>query len=251
MKLLNHKKSIQIDKRVISLISSVVILGLIIILSSCARYQLNNLPQTDTIIESTQTEANAILLMPTETPTKMISPTQTPVPSKTMDPIYDLHITVDVTQGPIIISTITPKGNNYLYENANVTVNLGNSDIEEYAYINLDDLNDNEMKKSDVRIEMYSGSDGVDFELHPINSAYFYYSDKNTLDYESCLKKFPLAGFTKVDYDNQGTKFLNGKSYCVLTNEGRIAIVGFVKNSIKFNADHSRNLSVLVTVYSN
>jgi len=166
-----------------------------------------------------------------------------------MDPILNLYITVAITQGPITISTISPDSGEYLYKNAVVTVWLGN-DTDVFAYLNLDDLSDNGKNNSDVELEMGSGSGGLNYSLLPINSTYFYYPDKSTLDYDSCLEYFPVTGFTKVAYGSQRHNFINGKPYCVLTNEGRIAIVSFVKDSIKFNADFSQVLSVYVTVYN-
>jgi hypothetical protein len=202
--------------------------------------------QSNMTSEAIQHQTSEMIYTPTQTPSLIILPTQSP--TKTIDPTLNLYITIAITQGPINISTIVPDSGDYLYKNAKATVYLGN-DIDEIAYLNLDDLSDNGMNNSDVEIEMGSGSGGLNYSLLPINNAYFYYPNKRTVDYDSCGKYFPITGLTKVAYDSQGLNFISGKPYCVLTNNDRIAIVSFVKDSIKFNADYSQTLSVNVTVY--
>jgi hypothetical protein len=244
-----YSPEILATKKIFSTISILWVFVLISALSSCSKNQINDLSQSNTNSGAIQYQTSTIIHTSTQTPTMGIISTPTSIPTKTMDPILNLYITVAITQGPITISTISPDSDGYIYKNAKATVYLGN-DIDEIAYLNLDDLTDNGMNNSDVEIEMGSGSGGLNYSLLPINDAYFYYPDKSTLDYDSCAKYFPVTGFTEVGYDSQGLNFINGKPYCVLTNDGRIAIVSFVKNSVKFNADYSQTLSVDVTVYN-
>jgi hypothetical protein len=242
------KKNDHQDKKIFSIISILLIFVILSALSSCTISQINNFSPTKTLIGTNPNQMNGISQTSTQTPTlDNFTPTMTLTPSKTISPIYDLHITIDATQGPVTVSTVNSQEGKYLYKNAVVTVWLGN-DTDVFAYLNLDDLNKNGISNSDVKIEMATG-DLSNYVLYPINNAY-YYQDKNTVDYDSCLVHFPVTGFTHIDYDSQGDNFLMGKPYCVLTNEGRIAIVSFVKDSIKFNADFSQVLSVNVTVYN-
>ena len=129
-----------------------------------------------------------------------------------------------------------------------MSVFLGN-DIDVMAYLNLDDLDNNGMKNSDIVIEL-TGQSYSWYLLQPVNGAVFYYTENESIDYQSCLKFFPISGLDAITYSYQGMHF-DSKfgSYCVITNEERLAIVQFEKNSINYNEDYSQNLSFIITVY--
>jgi len=186
-------------------------------------------------------------------PQTIINPTLSPSPiltstSEESKLFYDLGRTIAITQGPIQVSTETPNTEEYLYKDTKVTVWLAN-EMESYAYLNLDDLTDNGMKNSDVVILMTSGNE-LYFDFYPINHSGYYYSGETTIDYDSCMKSFPINGMTLEDYKYQEFEFITGNPYCVITNEGYIAIVKYLKDTLTYNDDYSANLSVLVTVYS-
>jgi hypothetical protein len=246
MKLMSlFKRDGQIARKTYSIILVLLLFLSISILISCSTNQPNRLSQTIPLSGTTPYQTNEILLTSTQTPTMAnFAPTMILTPLiKTINPIYDQQITIDVTQGPVKVSTVSPNWNGYLYKNAVVRVWLGNN-MDDIDYLNLDDLSDNGFNNSDVEIEMNTGN-MVTYRLRPINNAYYFYPNNSTLDYDSCSKYFPVTGVTDIDYYGEAFHFIEGKPYCVLTNEG------LIKNSIKINdEDYSKVLSVKVTVYS-
>jgi hypothetical protein len=213
-------------------------------LSSCAIDHKKDMASTKTVDRVLSFQTMETYQESTITPAEF-SPTPT---IKNTEMYFNLHKTIDVTQGPVTISIENSEGNIYLYKDAVVTVRLGNgSDV--FAYLNLDDLNHNGMNNSDIKIEMTTGSMQF-YQLYPINNSGYYFSGESSMDYDSCLSHFPITELTFSSYLTQGLNFSSGDPYCVITNEGRIAIVSFVKESIIYNKDYSQDISVLVTVYN-
>ena len=216
-----------------------------------AQKESTSISQTVAIPTVIPSMTNEIIPTITQSPT-MVTPTSTPIlmaPTKTLDPKYDLHITIDVTQEqPYIVSTTNPKDSEYLYKETIVTVKLVDQ-FDAIDYLNLDDLTDNSMTNSDIEIERTIGNQSS-YSLYPINNAFDYYSNESIMDYESCLKHFPLTEVSLVDYYLQADYLTYGRQFCVLTNEGRIAVIRYVPDSIKVIDNFVEELSVEVTVYS-
>ncbi|MPN02496.1 hypothetical protein SDC9_149712 [bioreactor metagenome] len=129
-----------------------------------------------------------------------------------------------------------------------VTFKLG-PESSPSGYLNLDDVTNNSVSNSDIVLQVITGTKSTDYDLYVTNRARYTLTDKKDLDLSSCLKFFPLSGFTHTDYLIQALMFVSGDSYCVLTNEGRIAIVSFVKDSINFNDDGTLDISIKVSTY--
>lgn len=186
------------------------------------------------------------------TPSSIYSSTNqsTLIPTSTLDPSKLLQITISATNGPIqIISKNSESG--YLYKNTVVTLTL--VDLPEAVnYLNLDDLSENGEQTSDIEISRSFGSEGEYFYIHPVNNAYYFYLNQVSVDKDSCIKHFPISGFTSVTYLLQGNHFISGNSYCILTNEGNIAVVNYVKDSKKHTqlSESAEDLSVKVIVFN-
>jgi hypothetical protein len=246
--LTNIKRMHSIRKRLI-VFSLLLFVGLELF-SGCSIGQKNYLSKTTLMSDSNPVDTDEIIPTPTQNLTMINSTQIVPTPAKTMNPTYDLNVTLDVTQGPVVISTTSPEAGDYLYKDANATVKFFDQ-FEATSYLNLDNLAENGMKNSDIEIDRSIGSE-VNYSLIPINNAYYYLSSYSTLDYNSCIQHFPITGFTSEDYMNQAFGFIYGKSYCILTNEGRIAIVNYEKDSLKHLGDSfEEELSIKVTTFQN
>ncbi len=248
MNSLFHNGKIQNLKKAFSILLFISILAGLLL--GCSRKVSTTIPQTLAIPTEIPSMANENTSTITQNP-NIIQPTSTPIlktPVKTINQTYDLHITIDVTQEPpSFLSTTYPKGSEYLYKDAIVKVKLFDQ-FDAIDYLNLDDLTDNSMTNSDIEIERTIGNLST-YTLEPINNAYDYYSTESVMDYASCLKHFPLSGVSYTDYSLQGPLFTYGGPYCVLTNEGRIAVVSYVPNSKKMIDNFVEELSIEVTVY--
>lgn len=109
--------------------------------------------------------------------------------------------------------------------------------------VNLDDIEQSDLKKSDIEIIITRGSQ-VFFFLNPINSALGYYSGKKSVDYDLCRKN--LSEFS----DSARPELLSGLPICVLTNEGRIGIIQVVNEFSHNKDDDTYNVSLLITVFN-
>jgi hypothetical protein len=202
----------------------------------------------------TITDVKTIPAIATLTQTSTIAsrlPTgQTSRATSTISPLYDLNNRISYTQEwPIITSTSYPGDNEFLYKNTVVIVDLVDN-FDDMAQINLDNLNDNAITDVDITIERNIGTD-VNYSLLPVNNAIFYYSKDTSLNFDLCKEHFPDVGLDSVEYLSQGDNFIYGGSYCVLTSEGRIAIVNYIDGSLKpIGTAYEENLSVNITVYN-
>lgn len=220
------------------------------LLTSCTNHQ-NNLS------DQTLTSTNPIMYNITSTP-KMVTPTivestlpQQPVDSiRTIPPQYlELEDTIRITQGPVLVSTSSAEDPNYLYKKTIVTIQF-EEDFLDNAYLNLDDLMNNQVDNSDIQITRYIGNE-ITYSLYPTNNSFYYYSKGGNLDFDLCVENFKKMKLSSVEYSIQGDYFIYGGSYCVLTNEGRIALVNYVEDSSKFVGEWPQAvISLNVTVYS-
>lgn len=243
------KMKILAKKGIFSLILAIALIVILIILSGCSQTREDsNKTQGTFTVEKNNFEENT--LSPFETLLNS-RPTITPQlisPTRTLDPIYDLQITIEATQGPVRVITERSGNGEFLYNKAIATVWLGN-DTDVFSYLNLDDLADNQKDNSDIQIEITTGSMSF-YQLYPINNAVFFYTNEQEVDFNYCEKHFPLSGFTNNSYQAQGLSFTTGKAFCVLTNEGHIVAINYIKDSIEYNDDYSQYLSIQITVYN-
>lgn len=217
-----------------------LLIALICLIASCSYTRMNQTTNTATILRMDPTTT----AFPTLVPTVI---TQTP--TRTINPNVDIVLSVHVTQVPPVVSTNVPMGSEYLYKDVEVTVFLANR-LNAVAYLNLDNLSDNSTENSDLRIERTEGNELFHW-LKPINYAYFFWTEDTNVTFDLCLKKFPIVEKEVSTYMNQGNEFQSrGGSYCVLTNENRIAIVKFITGSNKSSTDFSEQLSFQITVFS-
>ncbi len=218
------------------------------LLFGCSKSESTVISQTFAVTTMIPSMTTEIIPAITQTPTT-VSPMSTIIlttPSKTINPTYDLQFTVDVTQESLsIVPTIFPENSEYLYKDAIVAITLVDQ-FDAIDYLNLDDLADNSMTNSDIEIERTIGNLAT-YSIYPINNAYDYYSKRRLMDYDSCSKYFPLTDVSLLDYFLQTDYLTYGGPYCVLTNEGRIAIVRYVTK--KKIDNFVEELTLEVTVY--
>ncbi len=230
------------------------LLILAIVLSSCSVNKEQSPEKTLTIYPTTQTETPVVITITPTLPfttTPTITPTEIKVSSyRQIDSSLNVNNPViNTTQGPVVIQSTQPVTEKLLYYKNIVTIQLG-SDLTVFSYLNLDDIDNNGLSNSDIAIERTGrGYDWYLFE--PINGAVYYHSDNKSMDLNSCLKHFPISGMDEDQYFHQGMNFdSSGGSFCIITNEDRMAIVQFIENSIEEDENFTENLSFIVTVYS-
>ncbi len=178
----------------------------------------------------------------------MIFPTATPSPKANITVTVDsgkflIWGTVDYEQKtPIGFSMPTVSGNEYIYKNALASYNFGIVPNGEF-YLNLDDLNDNGLANSDIEIRASTGSGGTTYHLNLLNHAQFFYADKK-MDLEMCMAEYPLSGFDELSYIVQDLGINWGGDFCILTNEGHMAVVHSVLDTL-----YRQNFTIVITVY--
>jgi len=241
-------------KTILTITILILLLTMILICSNC-NYQTKkgiesinyNNSQTTVINSPTSDQSiTATRELPILNPNSNIS-TSTP----TLDP-YDLGVTLPAANGTIWAPTMMTEKNEFLYKDAIIKMRMYTTDTTYFysktSYLNLDDLSDNDMQNSDIEVNI--SVEDEEMLLQPINNAYYYYPGKETMDLSSCKEYFPLEEMDQFEYGVQGTYFWKGYSYCVLTNEKRIAIVNYLLNSFKdYYQDGSVSISLRITVY--
>lgn len=178
----------------------------------------------------------------------IVFPTATPSPKANITATIDSGKflywgTVDYEQKtPIAFSMPTVSGNEYIYKNALASYNFGIVPTGNF-YLNLDDLNDNGLTNSDIEIRASTGSGGTSYYLNPLNHAQYYYADKK-MDLEMCMAEYPLTGFDELSYIVQAKGINWGGDFCILTNEGHMAVVHSVMDTL-----YRQNFTIVITVY--
>jgi hypothetical protein len=187
----------------------------------------------------------------TVTPNSTVTPTiQKITPTWTNDPKFDpVFASIKATQAPLQISTSIPADSPFLYQNLAVTIDLVDM-WSALAYLNLDDINNNKGDNSDIVIRRAIGNPIIFYTLDPSNYARYYYMGNNQTDFDSCKKELLNIDLDMEDYLYQSDSFIDGGNYCILTNEGRIAIVNYIDGSLKsIGTAYEEHLSVNITVY--
>jgi hypothetical protein len=194
-----------------------------------------------------------ITLMPTQTrilPTLISTPT-TVIPTDTSTPTLDLGSLLnspDFTQTPAAITTHEAANNKYIYKYADVTFIIPFRD-ETLIRLNLDNLNDNGEKTSDVIIDHSTGSGGTFLQLYPLNGTTYYFSDLHAMSYDSCMEHFPFTNMDPDRYSDQAWGVDSHRDYCILTGDGHLAILRYVDDIyLPDDWDHV-NFEIVVTTY--
>lgn len=224
------------------------ILLLFIIFTSCSinSDKTSQLSSSDIapMTEFSATSSLTATIIPTSTPPM---PTITPTDWELI--AFEKYIQIHVTQGPVVVSTKNTPDNVYLYKNVLVDLQFPDSMLDgTRRYLNLDDLTNNGEKNSDIILDITEGSGGVFVIFYPANYAKYYFSGKEEMDYESCVEQFPVDEVYTGD-GNQKFQFFTGKPYCVLTNEGHMAIVRFAMKPVYSGEKEGASISLVVTVY--
>lgn len=249
-------KKYSINRRFIAVIGITSCIALLVIstLTSCSKKSIIVPPITMTDSKPTITDVKTIPAIATPTQTSTIAsslPTgQTSRATSTISPLYDLGLKIEGTQRPIFLSTTTPNQKEFVYNNIIVTIDLVD-DIFAESYLNLDDLQNNDKENSDIVIIRDIGNSEINYSFYPVNNAIYYYSDNEILNLSSCQKHLQNLNFTSLEYGSYGNSFIKGGLYCVKTNQGRIAIVSYIKDSLISGPTWpEEKLSMKVIVYN-
>ena len=227
--------------------SLVLILANSILLISCSAVPEAKTPYIIYITATEQDSTDSIPPQATQTPTLDVSiVTDTPSYDDVLS--FRKFTRIEVTQGPVIVSANNTPDATYLYKNALVALQFANSRLDGRRYLNLDNLNDNGVKNSDIILDVSMGSGGEFFHFYPANYAKYYFSGENVMNYDSCVSQFPTGTGNMIN-DFQSSRLGTSKPYCVLTNEGHMAVIYFVRDSDLPNSQGVINFSLMVTVY--
>jgi hypothetical protein len=212
-----------------------------------------------TSCSSTANLADSLTSAPTQTATEIkqstvtLTPTQeVPTETPTIEPtenVFDTgYNTIDFTQEPPQVTTEElPSGSEYIYRKAVVHLNMGDErDVQHY--IDLDNLSDNDPSKSDLIFSVSSGS-GTFYDMVPVNNAIFYGMDEKPEDLSTCRQHFSEMHFSDGLYMAQGNWVVTGYPYCVLTNEGHVAVVYLDTDSYMEPINGETFASLIVSVY--
>lgn len=231
-------------KRKLSLIQKLAALLCLVLLSACSPGW--NTPDN----RENKLEINAI----TQTPNQgsIASPTATlplPLPTQTVDLRKESDMPILSTQGPVVVVTSKPEETEYLYKDAIVTVQL-EEHVVDNAYLNLDDLSNNSIENSDIQFIRYIGTE-MTYEIYPANIAYYFVAYKSNVSFSFCKDYLLNIDMDQYFYSDKAHSFDFSNSYCVLTTEGRVAIMNYVEDSKKFVGEWPQEvLSVKITVFN-
>ncbi len=202
---------------------------------------------TETVIQVEKTATSTKTLIPSKTPTATITTISTTSYRFIDEELKPSFIYEEPTQQVIKVYVEKPSLDKYLYQNAIITIWFENVRYENWANINLDNLENNTFENSDLQLRMSCGTDCFS-SIHTINDSVYYLTDQSVSDFDSCLSHFPINEMNHSDYNLQGVFYFSKNNYCVLTNEGRMAIIKLKGNG--FGDDFSESYSFYVTVYN-
>ncbi|MEA5078614.1 MAG: hypothetical protein VB013_08595 [Anaerolineaceae bacterium] len=190
----------------------------------------------------TPAHTNTPFVKYTPQPTRDL-PTKTPF--STVDP--STYSRPTSTQAPIMISSAIPSGDEYIYQSTLFGVmNTWNGGED---YFNLDDLTDNSAGAADVLYSFSVGSGGIFADLYAINGATYYFSDFHGMTYQSCMDHYPFTNMDVNYYNFQSISAGGGRDYCVITNEGRLAIFHVAYDSYRACQEWDCNIQFVVTTF--
>jgi len=220
-----------------NLFASIFTLGLL--LAGCVGPKNS---QPSTFNTNTPALTNTPFVKYTPQPTRDL-PTRTPYSTK--DP--SAYQRPRLTQGPVMISSAVPPGDEYIYQSTLFGVmNNWDGGVD---YFNLDDLADNAEGESDVKYVFSVGSEGLFAELYPVNGVTYYYSDFNGMTYKGCMDHYPFTNMDEDLYHFQSMAAGGGRDYCIITNEGRLAIFHVAYNSYTACRQLLCNIQFVVTTF--
>jgi len=233
-------------------ITSLLIVYFSILLDGCTIAQVMEptLEPSETLGHEITNEQATITASPTPTPI-LYTPTSTPTKFVDINDEYYQYSKIRVTQGPVIVSTGNVPDSIYLYKDVIVKFQMTEMQLalQQRRFLNLDDLDNNNANNSDILINLSSGAEGYRSSIFPVNYAKYFYSGSTEMDYAACVSQFPLDVNYGSSEDNQDVWFGTGNPYCILTNEGRIAIIQYIKNSYIANDEGIVSFSILISVY--
>lgn len=229
-------------------ICSLVTLLSLLLLSACSGNWIN--PEN----RGNELEISDMTLTPSQNAMQILnaSPTATlplPLPTQTVDLRKESDMPILLTQGPVVVVASKPEETEYLYKDAIVTVQL-EKDIVDNAYLNLDDLSNNTIENSDIQFIRYIGNE-MTYEIYPANIAYYFVAYKSNVSFSFCKDYLLNIDMDQYFYSDKAHSFDFSYSYCVLTTEGRVAIMSYIEDSKKFVGEWPQEvLSVKVTVFN-
>jgi len=231
------------DKSLFRLKLFFITLCLLLLLTSCEKKDESN---QKGIAETVTSTLPATAQSTIETPEirKTIYPTIT----NTLP--YEKWVTIEATQMPIKTITTSWDEEGLIYNNVVIVFTFDANTFTD-GYINLDNLNDNGLDNSDIVLSSAVGNDYPSFDLYSANNSLMYLSNRALIDYQYCSFGYhSLPMMTKLEYALQSRKFVEGLPYCIYTNENHIAIVNYLADSMHFNDDHSFDISLAITVFT-
>jgi len=232
----------KIEKRTLRdvLTSVLLIVSLGVLIANCSpKVSTQKLSEVTQSLTNTSDSA-------TRTTLPILTPTWTlPTPTISLNQLGYLPITV--TLGANVVPRPTSVDDDYIYKDEIVT--FQNVSWNSTIYLNLDNLADNGQQNSDFVIYVDSGSAGTTLEIYPTNYARYSFNDAAPVDYVTCVDSI-ASSETADDYDWSASLSLRtGNSYCFITNEGHIAILNLLNDSVKQNEQGDLDISIQVTVY--
>jgi hypothetical protein len=117
------------------------------------------------------------------------------------------------------------------------------------GFFNLDDLTDNSEGAADVKYFFSVGSGGLFAELYPVNGTTYFYSGLHGMTYQGCMDHYPFTNMNKDLYEFQSRSAGGGRDYCVITNEGRLAIFHVAYDSYTACRELNCNIQFVVTTF--
>ena len=174
------------------------------------------------------------------------TPTITPTSIDEMGYYFNFRI---ITQDAANITTHEPPNNKYLYKYANVSFLIPFREATAIR-MNLDNLEDNSFKDSDIVIYKTTGSGGTFVDFYPINGATYYFSDLHGMSYDSCMEHFPFSNMDPDIYNDQSWKTTSQRDFCVLTSDGRLSILRYVQDTYIPKDWGHVYLELVVTTYN-
>ncbi len=146
------------------------------------------------------------------------------------------------TVGTITPDNVFPQRTNILFE-GEITLIARRDQVLPSSMVDLD-MGEKELvnENGDIKFVISGGTSNF-YLIKPVNGALGYYNANEIIEFETC--KRALASFTSGSIP----EFLGGKSFCILTNMGRMVSVKYEQESLQLKPDGETEVTVTVVVW--